>query len=133
EETNYLAVGSIIKRATPESIVWGSGAFGTEKKKNLEPEADYRAVRGPLTRQIMENYKIRVPAVYGDPALLAPLYFYPKVKKKYDIGVVVRWSERSWHEAVPGDGVTIIDLNTNDVEKVIKQMLECRKIISSSL
>ena len=130
---HYIAVGSILKRVSPQSVVWGSGSFGNENRDQLVPEATYTAVRGPLSRARLLDVGATVPEVYGDPALLTPLYYRPKVKKTHDIGIVARWSEKRWAQAKLGPGVKLIDLGTDDVEGVIKEMLSCRQIVTASL
>ncbi|MFD1825503.1 polysaccharide pyruvyl transferase family protein [Mumia zhuanghuii] len=130
---HYIAVGSILKRASPQSIVWGSGSFGNENRDQLVPEATYTAVRGPLSRARLLDVEAKVPEVYGDPALLTPLYFRPKVKKTHDIGIVARWSEKRWAEAQLGPGVKLIDLGTDDVEGVLREIMSCRQIVTASL
>lgn len=133
---HYVMVGSIINKGTPQSIFWGTGTYGTEGKSEVCADSTYTAVRGPLTRSKLGAamaFGIDVPQVYGDPALLAPLYYYPKVKVTHEFGVVVRWKERSWAEAKYGPGVKLIDFARGDVEEVIRDMLSCRKILSSSL
>lgn len=133
---HYVMIGSIINKGTPQSIFWGTGTYGTEAKREVAADARYTAVRGPLTRSKLGAamaFGIDVPAVYGDPALLAPLYFYPKVKVTHEYGVVVRWKERSWARATYGPGVKLIDFARGDVEEVIRDMLSCRRILSSSL
>lgn len=133
---HYLVIGSIINQGTENSVVWGSGTYGTEGKSEVNADARYTAVRGPLTRAKLsasKGFGIRVPAVYGDPALLLPLYYMPKVKITHEYGVVVRWSERKWAEAKYGPGVKMIDLSRTDIDGVISDLLSCRKIISSSL
>ena len=132
-EPNYIAVGSILKHISPTSIVWGTGSFGNERPDEYCAEADYRAVRGPLTRRHLAYKDIKVPAVYGDPALLMPLYYQPDVKKTYEVGVVIRWSENKWRDADIGPGVRVIDLASGDIEEVTDQILSCKRIISSSL
>lgn len=132
-EPHYLAIGSVLGRATDKSVVWGSGSFGTETSKRLAPNAAYLAVRGPLTRQKLKNAKISCPPVYGDPALLAPLYYFPDVQITHEIGVVVRWSESEWKNVKVDDRVKIINLHTSDIEGTIREFLSCRRIISSSL
>ncbi|KHS53866.1 polysaccharide pyruvyl transferase family protein [Brevibacterium linens] len=136
ERPHYVMVGSIINKGTPQSIFWGTGTYGTEGKKEVCAESRYTAVRGPLTRSKLGAamaFGIDVPQVYGDPALLAPLYYFPKVKVTHDFGVVVRWRERSWAKAKYGPGVKLIDFARGDVEEVIRDMLSCKKILSSSL
>lgn len=132
-QTSYVAVGSIVSEARKESIVWGSGLFGSEGKWGLTSAARYAAVRGPLTRSKLRNIGLPVPRVYGDPALLAPLYFYPDVEKDAEVGIVVRWSEANWLKADPRPGVKIIDLGSNDVPGITKQIMSCKRIVSSSL
>jgi pyruvyltransferase len=82
---------------------------------------------------LVNNVGGSCPAVYGDPALLAPLVYNPDVEIKHEVGVVLRWSEKSWLKVKPGKGVKLIDLGTSDVEGVIDQIKSCKKIITSSL
>jgi pyruvyltransferase len=133
KKPHYLAIGSVLNRANWQSHVWGAGAFGVEDNAVFGPRATYYAVRGPLSRVRLVTLGIRCPEVYGDPALLAPAYFSPKVPKTYQYGIVARWSEPRWHEAEIGPGVRIIDLGTADVEGVIQAILSCRRIVTGSL
>lgn len=132
-EPSYVATGSILKHVGQNSIVWGTGSFGNEGNQQINLNADYRAVRGPLTRAKVVNLGGECPPVYGDPALLAPLYFFPKTQKSHEIGLVLRWSERKWHQAEIKSGVRLINLGDKDVEGVITEMLSCRRIVTSSL
>ncbi|MFE7407773.1 polysaccharide pyruvyl transferase family protein [Isoptericola sp. NPDC057559] len=136
KKPHYVVIGSIINQATAQSVVWGSGTYGTEGKDEVSPDARYTAVRGPLTRAKLgasKGFGIEVPEVYGDPALLLPLYYMPKVPITHEYGVVVRWSERRWAKATFGPGVKLIDFARSDVEAVIRELLSCRKIVTSSL
>ena len=130
---HYLAVGSVLNRGNPCSTVWGAGAFGIEDGTRFASDARYAAVRGPLSRARLVAAGITCPEVYGDPALLAPAYFAPKVPKTHAYGIVTRWSERRWHEAEVGPGVRLIHLETADVEAVIEAILSCRRIVTGSL
>ena len=132
-EPNYVGIGSIISRVKDKSVVWGAGSFGTEQLSQLNTRADYRAVRGPLTRSLLKNAGISVPEVYGDPALLTPYFFNGASEKKYEIGLVLRWSERHWMRTVESDEIKIIDLGTNEIEKTLDEVTSCKKIITSSL
>ena len=133
KQPHYVAIGSILNRTNWQSHVWGAGAFGLEDGAAFGPRATYHAVRGPLSQVRLATLGIPCPEVYGDPALLAPAYFSPKVPKTYQYGIVARWSERRWHEAEIGPGVRIIDLGTDDVEGVIEAILSCRRIVTGSL
>jgi pyruvyltransferase len=104
---HYLGVGSVLNLATASSTVWGAGSFGVEDASAFDPQATYTAVRGPLSRARLVNAGIECPEVYGDPALLAPAYFAPKVVKRYEYGIVPRWLERRWDGAELGPGVRL--------------------------
>lgn len=129
----YISVGSILSRTQDYSIVWGTGAFGTEQNRQISREAKYYAVRGPLTRCLVRNQGVECPEVYGDPGLLMPYFYFPKVSKTHELGVVLRWSEHEWLNTVPPEGVKIIDLSRSDVEGVIKDILSCERVLTSSL
>ena len=135
----FLAIGSVIDKATPSSIVWGSGAFGTENlpnvrnKSSLCLKATYTAVRGPLTRNLLRIHGIEIPQIYGDPALLVPFFYNKKIKKKYEVGIILRWSENYWNNLEYCDGIKKIYFGTGDIETVLDNILACKKILSSSL
>jgi pyruvyltransferase len=134
KEFSYFAIGSIISRVNKNSIVWGSGAFGTEGKQSLNKSAKYLAVRGPLTRNLLRIHGVpNVPEIYGDPALLMPKFFNPKVEKKFKLGIILRWSEKDWNAAEFDPEIKKIYLGTEDVEGTLIDILSCEKILSSSL
>ena len=82
KDIKYFFIGSLLNipgGIDENSIVWGSGVINYKKiKKNPKKVL---AVRGPLTRNRMLKQNIECPEIYGDPALLIPLYYYPKIKK----------------------------------------------------
>jgi pyruvyltransferase len=133
DEPHYMVIGSILGRVSPSTICWGVGSFGTETAGGIKSEPHYLAVRGPLTRARIVSESIPCPRIYGDPALLVPDYFAPKVIKEYEIGVIMRWSEHRRKENFEIPGALLIDMLSDDIEGVITQMLSCKKIIASSL
>ncbi|MES2543680.1 MAG: polysaccharide pyruvyl transferase family protein [Bacteroidota bacterium] len=128
----YVTVGSIIKEASKKSIVWGSGII---KKNEKVKNATFLAVRGPRTRARLIELGYKVPEVYGDPALLLPNFIKNDVEKKYELGIIPHYVD--YEEIVKifsGDSrVKIINLMTDDVEKTTREILECKKTVSSSL
>ena len=130
---SYFAIGSIIRRINSKSIVWGSGAFGTEGKHDFNPKAKILAVRGPLTRNLLRIHGRNCPDIYGDPALIVPQLFNPPVKKKYRVGVILRWAEDEWDRANFSPDVKKINMSATDIEGTLEEMLECEAIFSSSL
>jgi len=65
-----VAVGSIMKLTRPNDVVWGAGINGKSMSVGAGRHLDVRAVRGPLTRDLLLSAGAAVPQVYGDPALL---------------------------------------------------------------
>lgn len=131
KKTNYLAIGSILQHATKDSIVWGSGIIDRKQKIS---QASFKAVRGPLTREYLINMGYACPAVYGDPALLLPLFYNPKFKKKYRFGIVPHYRDfQQVKSCYNTKSLRIIDMLTNDIEITTCEILECEYIITSSL
>ncbi|UJH92532.1 polysaccharide pyruvyl transferase family protein [Antarcticibacterium sp. 1MA-6-2] len=129
---NYLAIGSIIHHATKDSVIWGSGIIDQKQKT---ADADFRAVRGPRTRNYLLNLGYKCPPVYGDPALLLPLYFKPEEEKKYKLGIIPHYHDyknvaKTYQDQTE---ILVIDLMTLNVEEVTHEILQCEKTISSSL
>lgn len=71
-----LTVGSVLHFARDGDCVWGAGVNGKIRPEQHRFKAlDVRAVRGPLTQRFLEERGIACPGVFGDPALLMPLFF----------------------------------------------------------
>lgn len=139
-ETKHLyAIGSILP-GYQDAVVWGSG-FGYEKPRRwYSPiycflhkhchRIDVRAVRGLETRRILLQMGISCPEIYGDPAVLMPLFYKgngPQGIKDY---VVVPHYSRLEEFRDAGHLLSTI---TRDYRKFIDSLLEARLVISSSL
>jgi hypothetical protein len=130
---HYFIIGSIIRMATSQTIVWGAGII---KRDVNVAKCKFLAVRGPLTREILLNQGHNVPEVYGDPAILLSLFHKTaNIRKKYKYALVPHYVD---YEIVlehykERTDIKIINLSTNNPEEVIDQILECENIISSSL
>lgn len=129
---HLVAIGSVLPHVTKDSIVWGSGII--DKDRYIE-KADFRAVRGPETRKCLLELGYNCPEIYGDPAILLPLYFNPAIKKKYKLGVIPHYNDLASAKELFKDkrDILLIDLMTMDVEEVTKQILSCERTISTSL
>lgn len=136
--TDLLFIGSIVEEfTTPNSIIWGSGAISGEKPINHKP-AKVCAVRGKLTRKYLIDQGISCPEVYGDPALLLPAIYTPRVSKKYKIGLIPHVNDLSSdivREIISQrEDIHLIRFdNYDDWHSVIDEINECESIISSSL
>lgn len=128
----YVTVGSILSNANHKCIVWGSGIVSREYPIK---KAKILAVRGPQTRKFLLNQGHDVPKIYGDPALLLPKYYNPKIEKEYKIGIIPHYRDYKLVKDLYKNeaSILIIDLMTDNIEKTTNQFLKCKKIISSSL
>lgn len=128
EEYHYLLCGSIMNKATNKSVVWGSG-FIQQNSTCKQPQRVY-AVRGKLTRQRLVDLKIDVPYIFGDPCLMLPKFYNPKIEKVHEIGLIPHYSD--YDTVKEFKNIHVIDV-CQPVEKVIDEVLSCKKIFSSSL
>lgn len=129
---HFLCIGSILEKISKDSIVWGSG-FIDENSSVKKPKKIY-AVRGPKTRDKFLSNNIECPEIYGDPALLLPRYFTPSFQKKYNIGVIPHYKDKSLVRNLEVfNDVKIIDIQQIDYLNFIEELSQCEVIISSSL
>lgn len=134
---NYVCIGSIVEDMTnSSSIIWGGGVMNDSYNEFIKPK-EVCAVRGPLTKEYLEMRGVKTPAVYGDPALLTPMIYHPKVKKTKMIGIIPHFSELSTPritEFVKKHDVLLIDMqNYKKWTDIIDQISQCEMIASSSL
>lgn len=132
---HYFVIGSILQDVNKHSIVWGSGFISKDSKCNEFPKT-VRAVRGPLSRKMLQNQGIDCPEIYGDPALLMPKIYNPiHIDKKYELGVIAHYVDKDsfWIKNNNSKGVKFIDIQTTNFTSFIDQIKACKKIISSSL
>lgn len=92
---------------------------------------DVRAVRGPLTARALEDAGLPTSNVYGDPAILMPLIYMPKVRKIP--GKVVIIPHHSKIERYKGKYDNVLDTYTSNWKDFIKEIMSADKVISSSL
>lgn len=139
---NYLVIGSTIDMlCRPNTEVWGAGIIDGSKPLRVKPRKVY-AVRGPLTREKLLEEGVECPEIYGDPALLTPLYYQPNKQKRYKYGIISHVSNQATvanlclnekHVSECTD-VKIINLGQyTHWHDIIDQVCECESILSSSL
>lgn len=134
---HLFTCGSLIGVGYFDVTVWGSGIHLVTNIANLiklKPlrKYDIRAVRGPVTRQILIGCGYQCPAIYGDPAIIMPLIYDETVsEKKYDISIILHYHVNN--EDFTQSECNYIHIGTTDYKKVIQEMKLSRKIISSSL
>lgn len=132
-----FTIGSIIHYFTDsDAVIWGSGIWKPEIAMQLQQrhyiKLDIRAVRGPITRNLLLKCGYQCPEIYGDPAILMPLIYKPQVTKHRKFGLIIhinRTSE-SVKEKYEDELISVV---TRDYKTFINEICGCEKVISSSL
>lgn len=128
ERAELVVTGSVLEHLPTHwtGSICGAGKLHENSKVYL-PDARVFALRGKLTAASVRGLKGNV--VLGDPGLLLPK-FIRQPQAKYDLGVIPHWSDTELrHRFSYG---RFID-PCQPPEKVIAEIISCKRIISSSL
>lgn len=134
-EPIYMAIGSLLGWADKNTIIWGTGKMSdTDNTMFKEKPKKICAVRGELTRKELIKRGYRCPKVYGDPSLLMPRFYKPRMDKKYDLSIIPHHIDR---ELIPilkkqFKRVHFIDI-TGDIYQFIDEVCASERIMSSAL
>lgn len=126
-----VSVGSVMHLARDGDVVWGTGINGKHLRDVLPfTSIDIRAVRGPLTREVMIRRGHAVPEVYGDPGLLVGEFwpFLRDQEKRHSLTIVPNLNDRDAF----GHSENVLDPRT-DLESCLKRISQSEFVIGSSL
>lgn len=131
----FIVGGSILNWSDKNSIVWGAGVASLLDRVN--PQADIRAVRGPLSRAKALADGASCPAVYGDPGLLLPLVTQLDMReaRSVQLGVIPHYVDQvriDWSSLMENEDVAVFDV-FGPIPKIMAGILDCGAIASSSL
>lgn len=136
----FLVIGSLIEKySTAKTYIWGSGAIDGNNNLLREKPLKVCAVRGKLSQEFLYRNDVKCPDIFGDPALLLPLVYQPKIEKKYRYGIIPHVCDianpivTSFLKKNASDVHLISFMNYGDWQSVIDEINSCEKIISSSL
>ena len=136
-QLSIMGIGSTLRFCNNSFIVWGTGLkYKSSYDEKLNKPYIICGVRGPITRKRLLDIGAECPKIYGDSALLLPLYYFPKyIKKTYILGIIPHISQYKIILKVYGNipNVKVLDFRTNNVEKTIDLILSCSYIVSSGL
>lgn len=124
DKNKLLMVGSFLDIVEDGDILAGVGSNNKEtiiKDKNLR----ILSVRGPLTRNQFIGYQ--VPEIYGDPALLLPLIYQPKVHKTKKLGIIPHYIDWPLFK-----GQDYIDISL-PWKQLVDEIISCEEVVSSTL
>ncbi|MDW5549209.1 polysaccharide pyruvyl transferase family protein [Methanosarcina sp.] len=135
ENNVYCVIGSTLGMPSEKNlVVWGSGFMSSNSQFKVEPKK-ICAVRGPRTREVILKTGIYCPEIYGDPAMLYPCFYKPKIKKKYKLGVIPHYIDQNnplLNIFNNESSVLIIDIRSG-IKKVVDDICSCEIVASSSL
>lgn len=132
---NLVAIGSIVRFAEDHSSVWGSGIIRKNEPQIHKPTC--LAVRGPLTREKLLEDGVDCPAIYGDPAMLFPLFYKPRenTAASSDKTVIVPHFKHT-HLMPQHDDFRYVGLHVHsiyDIEHIIDAIATAPRVVTSSL
>jgi len=141
QHAGIMAVGSILQMINRENmVVWGSGLIAEPTDEVIENLRKYKpkilSVRGSKTAKHLSEAGIAIPdqSVYGDPALILPLFYNPSVSSSKKVGVCPHYIHKShFLKNIPNqDGLKVIDVQ-KDMESVVDSISSSTVCISTSL
>jgi len=131
----YTMIGSYLQNVTgPNTVVWGTGFMNHSSKLKVVPRK-VCAVRGPLTRQKLLENNVECPEVFGDAAILYPIFYQPKSKKKkYKFGFIAHHRDQGAELTKVFERPDILNINIKSpIQQVVDEIHQCEYIISSTL
>ena len=137
DKEELLMIGSVLGKMTKNSIIWGAGFINNNPEISIKPKKVY-AVRGPYTREELLKKDIDCPEIYGDPAILLPLFYIPKTIKKFKFGIIPHYIDK-YHPFVrefqKRKDVLFIDIEKkySKWQDFVDLISSCEGILSSSL
>ena len=121
-------------------ITWGTGFledYSSKRTGLIRNNVSFLAVRGEKTQNCIESIiGQHIAPVLGDGGILAPFLFDQPIPKKYEIGFIPHFREKS--SAIVSNimekypKLHLIDLQLNPIQ-VIEEIASCEYIYSSSL
>lgn len=123
-----FAIGSILDWADKRTVVWGSGFRDYNSKCSAK---EIKAVRGYRTRNLLDKKYAKIPV--GDPALLLPLIIKKEpTNKTYKLSLIPHFKDKT-NGSFTNSSLHIIDIQTHDVAKFVKDITTSECILTSSL
>lgn len=129
----YLAIGSILEQAGPNNIVWGSGIMHSTSKLK---KSTFLAVRGPISYSRVLASGFKMDKIWGDPALLLPMYFpVPKSVKRDVASIIPHYVDypEVFEKYKHKEGIEVLDLKSSDIDLLIQKIATSKIVFSSSL
>jgi hypothetical protein len=128
-----LGIGSLLNRSKVNYQIWGSGYMNNFEKAE---GGKLFAVRGRYSAEKLQNEGFPFCKIWGDPALLLPLIYPQDTLNSHplcNLGIIPHIKDYTYFNQNYADKAAIINLQTNHIEDVIRQICNCKFILSTSL
>jgi pyruvyltransferase len=132
-DRRLLTIGSILHLARNGDVIWGTGVNGKVPDEHHDFDTlDVRAVRGPVTQQLLLSRGIEAPAVFGDPGLLLPVVV-PELRnwtrtRRHRLTIVPNFNDYQKYDAHPD----LLDPRS-PVFVCLRRLAESELVVGSSL
>lgn len=131
-----FACGSLLPHVKTQDItVWGAGS--PRRSAEVHPKATFLAVRGPISREVVLQSGGTCPEIYGDPALLLPRFYRPKLECPPKGCGLILHHYHSVEGLPPMDAsvelISILRLGDKQIEEFVNQLASKELILSTSL
>lgn len=133
-----LGIGSILQLANDNDIIWGTGIRNYDHEHTFKNLNVY-SVRGLYTREFLTKKNIKVPEIYGDPALLYSKLFDITKYNTYEneIGFIPHFTQFDEYKKIVQENNKYSNIKiinpTDNYKNVIENIRKSKYIISSSL
>jgi pyruvyltransferase len=133
-----FAIGSILHDCRRGDAVWGSGING---KISIERYAfagvDFRAVRGPLTMDMVRKLGGRCPPVFGDPGLLVS-HLFPETRREAatdgKVALMPNLNDGLLYDSTICNGLEVEIISPNQEWRTVAASIQAASfVVSSSL
>lgn len=135
-------MGSILHQSQAGDVVWGSGINGKVASRHYDFRGvDVRAVRGPMTRELINRHGGRCPEVYGDPGLLVATLYpdlgapSPDSQGQGGVCVIPNLNDNALYgeRLVDGHAATRYVSPLQDWRQVVREIRAASLVVASSL
>lgn len=142
DSCNAIGVGSILgwvwgeyglarKKENQKIHILGSGFMTSKVDITYDQRVVIHAVRGELSKAIIENAGYTCENI-GDLGLLSSSLYSGNFEKKYEVSIIPHYSQIANNE-FKIKGFNVIDVRTDDFQKVLQEIAQSELIISQSL
>ena len=132
----FLVTGSILGWSIRRGVVWGAGsAFASDlDPSRMAPPSDvFRivATRGPLSMAKVREAG-HAPVAFGDPGLLLPRFYTPKVELRARVGILSSWIDVDDVRARFGDRFPVVS-SLGTVESIVDTICSWEVVVTNTL